>query len=124
MVAKRQRQPTASLAPPAVAHHQPVAGRDPDRLSLDAPGRRRVFDRLRRIEGQVRGLQRMVEEGRYCPDILSQIVAAQASLQGVAEVLLQEHLRHCVTDAIRSGEPMRAEAIYRELGDLFRKHGR
>jgi DNA-binding FrmR family transcriptional regulator len=79
---------------------------------------------LRRIEGQVRGLQRMVEEGRYCPDILSQIVAVQASLQGVAEVLLQEHLRHCVTDAIRSGEPTRAEAIYRELGDLFRKHGR
>jgi DNA-binding FrmR family transcriptional regulator len=92
--------------------------------ALDDTERRRLLDRLRRIEGQVRGLQRMVEEGRYCPDILAQVAAVQASLRGAAGVLLQGHLRHCVTDAMRSRDPVRAEATYAELIDLFGKFGR
>lgn len=95
-----------------------------DRLSLDAAGRKDLLVRLKRIEGQVRGLQGMVEEGRYCADILTQVAAVQASLQAAADRLLQSHLRHCVTDAIRSGDAHRAEAMYAELTGLFAKYGR
>jgi DNA-binding FrmR family transcriptional regulator len=59
--------------------------------------------RLKRIEGQARGIQRMVEEEKYCIDILTQISALTSALQGVAIGLLDDHLRHCVTDAARSG---------------------
>ena len=60
--------------------------------------------RLRRIEGQVRGLQRMVEEDKYCIDILTQISAATKALESVALGLLDEHLHHCVAHAIESGQ--------------------
>lgn len=59
--------------------------------------------RLRRVEGQVRGLQRMVEEDRYCIDILEQVSAATKALQAVALVLLDDHLAHSVSDAVRRG---------------------
>ena len=62
-----------------------------------------VQKRLRRIEGQVRGLQRMVEEDRYCIDVLEQISAATRALQAVALQLLDDHMAHCVADAVRSG---------------------
>jgi len=62
-----------------------------------------VQRRLRRIEGQVRGLQRMVEEDRYCINILEQISAATKALQSVALELLDDHLAHCVVDAVKSG---------------------
>ena len=61
--------------------------------------------RLRRIEGQVRGLQRMVEEDTYCVDVLTQISAATRALQAVAMGLLEDHLSHCVVDAARNGDP-------------------
>ena len=59
--------------------------------------------RLRRIEGQVRGLQRMIEEDQYCIDILTQVAAATKALQSVAIGLLEEHLGHCVTEAVAEG---------------------
>jgi DNA-binding FrmR family transcriptional regulator len=62
-----------------------------------------VLKRLRRIEGQVRGIQRMVDEDRYCIDVLAQVSAATAALQSVALLLLDEHLAHCVTNAIHAG---------------------
>jgi DNA-binding FrmR family transcriptional regulator len=62
-----------------------------------------LLKRLRRIEGQVRGLQRMVEEEAYCIDVLTQVSAATKALQSVAVALLEEHLRHCVTDAAAQG---------------------
>ena len=62
-----------------------------------------VQRRLRRIEGQIRGLQNMVEDDRYCIDVLTQISSATRALQGVAMSLLDDHLRHCVADAIASG---------------------
>lgn len=93
-------------------------------LHRDPGSKERLLTRLRRIEGQVRGLQRMVEDERYCADVLTQVAAVQASLRGAAEALLQGHLRHCVTGALRSGDPVEAEAIYRELTDLFKKYGR
>ena len=61
------------------------------------------LNRLRRIEGQVRGLQRMVDEDTYCIDILTQVSAATKALETVALALLDEHMRHCVADAVRVG---------------------
>jgi DNA-binding FrmR family transcriptional regulator len=75
--------------------------------------------RLKRIEGQVRGLQRMVDEERYCADIMVQIASAQEALAGVGRILLQNHLRHCTTDAIRSGDPAEAERVVQELMGLW-----
>lgn len=63
----------------------------------------RYLARLKRIEGQARGVHRMVEEEQYCIDILTQISALTSALQGVALGLLEDHLRHCVTDAARAG---------------------
>ena len=62
-----------------------------------------LLKRLRRVEGQVRGLHRMVEEDAYCIDVLTQVSAATKALQSVAVALLEEHLRHCVTDAVAQG---------------------
>jgi CsoR family transcriptional regulator, copper-sensing transcriptional repressor len=63
-----------------------------------------VNGRLRRVEGQVRGLQKMVEEDRYCIDVLTQVGAVKAALDGVALLLLADHTEHCVTEAIRAGK--------------------
>jgi DNA-binding FrmR family transcriptional regulator len=70
-----------------------------------------VLKRLRRIEGQVRGLQRMVEADTYCIDVLTQISAATKALQSVALNLLDEHLAHCVTEAIGTGGPDAAAKV-------------
>ncbi len=72
--------------------------------------------RLRRIEGQVRGLQRMVEEDKYCIDILTQVSAATRALESVALGLLEEHLSHCVAQAIAEGGDT-ATAKIREASD-------
>ncbi len=64
---------------------------------------RAVHNRLRRIEGQVRGLQRMVDEDAYCVDILTQVAAVQTALEQVAVNVLDAHVRGCVTDALRDG---------------------
>ena len=74
--------------------------------------------RLRRIEGQARGLQRMVEEEQYCIDILTQVSAMTKALQSVALGLLDEHLSHCVVDAAREGGP-EAEIKVKEASDAI-----
>ena len=61
-------------------------------------------DRLKRIEGQVRGIARMIEEDRYCIDVLTQIRAVRAALRGVEDAVLKDHVEHCVEDAIASGD--------------------
>ena len=70
-----------------------------------------LINRLKRIEGQVRGLQRMVEEETYCIDILTQVSAATKALETVALSLMDEHLRHCVTDAVHAGGPLAEEKL-------------
>ena len=70
--------------------------------------------RLRRIEGQVRGLQRMIEEDTYCIDVLTQVSAVTKALQSVAVGLLDEHVRHCVREAALSGDDAHADAIVTE----------
>jgi CsoR family transcriptional regulator, copper-sensing transcriptional repressor len=82
---------------------------------MDAPGysdnKDAVLKRLRRIEGQVRGLQRMVDEDTYCIDVLTQVSAATKALQAVALSLLEDHLNHCVTHAISAGGPEATEKV-------------
>jgi CsoR family transcriptional regulator, copper-sensing transcriptional repressor len=77
-----------------------------------------VQKRLRRIEGQIRGLQRMVDEDTYCIDVLTQISAATKALQAVAVGLVEDHLRHCVSHAISTGGPT-AEAKIREASEAI-----
>lgn len=76
--------------------------------------------RLRKVEGQVRGIARMVEDNRYCIDVLTQVSAATRALQQVALGLLDDHLRHCVVDAARSG-PAEGEAKLDELAATLRR---
>ena len=90
-------------------------------VAVDPDVRDRNLKRLRRIEGQVRGLQRMVEEDRYCADILTQISSVQQALRSVGRELVRNHLKHCATAAIRSGDSD-AEAMYDEVVDMMFKH--
>jgi DNA-binding FrmR family transcriptional regulator len=71
--------------------------------------------RLHRIEGQVRGVERMIEEDRYCIDILTQIAAVRTALEQVGAKLLEDHVTHCVAEALASGDPMVAGDKSREL---------
>ena len=88
---------------------------------MDAAIKTRTKHRLRRIEGQVRGLQQMVEQERYCADILTQIASVQEALRASARELLQNHLRHCARRAFGKG-PAEADAMIAEIGELMRRH--
>lgn len=90
------------------------AGVDPDLKEAN-------LRRLNRVEGQIRGIRRMVEEERYCADILGQIAAAQEALRAVGRELLRNHLRHCVARASARGGA-EAEEAYDEVVDLFYKN--
>ena len=93
-------------------------------VGVDAGVKDRNLKRLRRIEGQIRGLQRMVEEDRYCADILTQISSVHEALRSVGRELVRNHLKHCAAAAIRSEEPESAERMYDELVDMMFKHVR
>ncbi|MDQ6789472.1 MAG: metal-sensitive transcriptional regulator [Candidatus Dormibacteraeota bacterium] len=83
-----------------------------------AKNKESVQGRLRRIEGQIRGLQKMVDEDRYCIDVLTQVNAARAGLESVALMLLRDHTEHCVSEAIRAGE---GTAKVRELSEAVER---
>jgi CsoR family transcriptional regulator, copper-sensing transcriptional repressor len=76
--------------------------------------RQQVLSRLRRIEGQIRGLQRMVEDDTYCIDVLTQVAAATKGLQSVGLGLLEQHLQHCVAGAAASGDDQRTNELVGE----------
>jgi DNA-binding FrmR family transcriptional regulator len=80
--------------------------------------------RLRRIEGQVRGLQRMVGEDRYCADILTQVSSTQEALRAVARALMRNHLAHCASHAIQAGSDEERHAMYDELLGMIYKNAR
>lgn len=92
-------------------------------LGVDPELKERNLKRLRRIEGQTRGLQRMVEEERYCADILTQISSVHEALRSVGRELFRNHLKHCGASAIRAGGE-EAEEMYDELVRLMYKHAR
>ena len=93
-------------------------------LAVDPEIKSSNLKRLRRIEGQVRGLQRLVVEDQYCADILVQISSVQEALRSVGRALMKNHLRHCASEAIRDTTPGRAEAMYEELLNLMELHSR
>ena len=91
-------------------------------VAVDSGVKERNRKRLRHIEGQVRGLQKMVEENRYCPDIMIQITSVHEALRSVGKELMN-HLKHCASSAIRSGED-EASAMYDEIANLMYRSGR
>ena len=99
---------------------QPGSGRKA--VAVDPETKDANLKRLRRIEGQIRGLQRMVEEDRYCADIIVQISSVQEALRGVGRALMRNHLRHCAAEAIQRGTRQEAHAMYEELLDLVYRH--
>ncbi len=93
-------------------------------VAVDPDAKERNRKRLRRIEGQVRGLQRMVEEDRYCPDILTQVSSVHEALRSVGRELMRNHLKHCATAAIRSGEEAEVEGMYDEIVEMMYRNAR
>jgi DNA-binding FrmR family transcriptional regulator len=92
-------------------------------IAVDAGIKRRNLARLKRIEGQVRGIHKMVEGDRYCADILIQVSAVHEALRGVGRELMRNHLKHCATAAVNGGEDT-AHAMYDEILTLMYKHVR
>ena len=92
-------------------------------VGVDADGKTRNLQRLRRIEGQIRGIQKMVDEERYCVDILTQVSSVHEALRGVEKELMRNHLKHCASRAIRAkGEE--ADAMYDEIVGLMDRTSR
>ena len=83
-----------------------------------------ILRRLRSVEGHVRGVQRMVDEGAYCMDIVNQILAVQRALKKVSGLVLDQHLRSCVTTAMRGTDPSAREQVLGELLDVFEATGK
>jgi len=90
-------------------------------VGVDPGIKTRNLKRLKRIEGQVRGLHKMVEEDRYCADVLTQLSSVHEALRAVARELMRNHLKHCAASSIRAGEE-EAEQMYDELVGLMFKH--
>jgi DNA-binding FrmR family transcriptional regulator len=112
---KNRREPAANCACDTGASGRRAIGVDP---GLKAANQ----NRLRRIEGQIRGLQKMVESDRYCADIITQVASVQEALRGVARNLMKNHLHHCAAQALRSGKKQQTEAMYDELLELIYAH--
>jgi DNA-binding FrmR family transcriptional regulator len=91
-------------------------------LGVDPQPKEANRKRLRRIEGQIRGLQKMVEDDRYCADIITQVASVQEALRGVARNLMRNHLHHCAAKALRSSKKEDAEAMYDELLETIYAH--
>ncbi|MGB9417731.1 MAG: metal-sensitive transcriptional regulator [Acidobacteriaceae bacterium] len=92
-------------------------------IAVDPDLKAAAVRRLHRIAGQVRGLEAMVDQERYCADILVQVASVQEALRGVSRLLMRNHLEHCATMAIRDGGDT-ASAMYDELLDLVYRHAR
>lgn len=88
------------------------------RKHREAPEEQGMMNRLNRIEGQIRGIKAMVEDERYCVDILTQVAAVQAALNSFSKVLLEHHIKSCVVDDIKSGD---SDATVQELCRLLQK---
>jgi DNA-binding FrmR family transcriptional regulator len=92
-------------------------------IGVEPDIKQRNLKRLRRIEGQVRGLQKMVEEDRYCAEVMTQISSVHEALRAVGRELMRNHLKHCATAAIKTGDG-KADAMYDELVEMMYKHSR
>src|SRR5690242_14016960 len=118
---KRDTLPLAHAASCGCGAHDADGGRKA--VAVDPDIKDRNLKRLRRIEGQVRGLQKMVEDDRYCADILTQISSVHEALRAVGRELMRNHLKHCAATAIRTSDAD-AETMYDELVEMMFKHSR
>ena len=91
---------------------------------MDTTEKDTVLQRLKTIEGHLRGIERMVEENAYCIDVASQIMAVQRALQKVNSLVLDRHLHTCVTTAIRGDDPEARERVIGEIMDVFEATGK
>jgi CsoR family transcriptional regulator, copper-sensing transcriptional repressor len=121
MSGKRQEKKSANGAECGCAVQDSASSRKA--LGVDADIKSRSLKRLRRIEGQVRGIQKMIDDERYCADILTQISSVHEALRGVGRELMRNHLKHCATGAIRTGGK-EADGMYEEIVDLMYTHSR
>lgn len=108
-------RPRQTAAGPDAPHHRLA-------VAVDSDIRAGNLRRLRRIEGQVRGIAEMIAADRYCADVLTQLAAVQQALKAVGREVMRNHLRHCAADAIRAGGPA-AENMFDELIELMHKNG-
>jgi len=90
-------------------------------MTTSGDEKKKILTRLRRIEGQTRGIQRMVEEDKYCVDIMTQIAGVQSALEQVSLLLMENHLLHCFTEAIQEGK---GEEKITEIMDVIKHHSR
>jgi DNA-binding FrmR family transcriptional regulator len=117
-----RRHPALDAHPPIAICACATSGESRIAIGVDPQLQEANRNRLRRIEGQIRGLQKMVEDGRYCADIITQIASVQEALRGVARNLMRNHLHHCAAKALRSKEKEEVEAMYDELLELIYAH--
>ena len=78
-----------------------------------------ALKRLKNAEGHIRGIQRMIEDGKYCIDIMQQIQAVQAALNKVSTIILEEHLHSCLITAVRGDDPIDRERVLKEISNIF-----
>ena len=90
-------------------------------MAHDKQNRDAILKRLSRLNGQVQGVSRMVEEGRYCVDVLNQTAAIRSALRAVERLLIEDHARSCMEDAIQSGDQDRQRIMFREVLGLVEK---
>lgn len=120
---KRQTSNTGHELSGKICACEPAAGGEGRRAAgVDPAIKAGNLKRLRRIEGQIRGLQRMVQADRYCPDIIIQIASVQQALRGVARALMRNHLQHCAAQALQQGTEGQRQAMYDELLELIYRH--
>lgn len=120
MATTKKALPTTQAACHCATHG---ASGDRKAVAVDPDIKRANLTRLRRVEGQVRGLHKMIEEDRYCADILTQISSVQEALRSVGRELMRNHLKHCAATAISAGGTS-ADAMYDELVDMIYKNSR
>jgi DNA-binding FrmR family transcriptional regulator len=117
-----RKHPTLDTHPPMANCACATNGESRKATGVDPQLQEANRNRLRRIEGQIRGLQKMVEDGRYCADIITQVASVQEALRGVARNLMRNHLHHCAAKALRSKAKEDVEAMYDELLELIYAH--
>lgn len=102
--------------------HFPTAEQEDQRRRIRSEGvKRDVLNRLRSVAGHINGITRMVEEDAYCIDVIHQIEAVRAALNKISLLVLDDHMHHCVTRAIRSGDHAEAERVLGEVREVFAK---
>jgi CsoR family transcriptional regulator, copper-sensing transcriptional repressor len=121
MASRKRRSEPAGRADALCGCDASAPGPGGHAVAVDPEVKTAAVTRLRRIEGQVRGLQRMVDDERYCPEILTQMASVQEALRAVARSLMRNHLKHCVATARGSSD---SERVYNELLELIFRQSR